>query len=454
MQRLAALLVVLVLLAGCVGTGGPTARPTSPASPTPGPTLASPTATPIAIPTTTPAAGIELARSDIARAVVDPVRAAAAADAINAFSLELYAHLASQRGNIVISPASIAIALSMARAGAVGTTADQMDKVLHDLGSGALADAANALDAGLAARNGSFPDAGGEAHDVALRIANAVFTQRGMALQATYLDTMASRYGAGLWQLDFATDPEAARQAINRWVSERTEARIPEILKQGQVGPAMRLALANAIYLKAPWLNPFDVDQTAPGAFTLADGTTIQVPLMHLHAMVTYGVGRGWKAVELPYVGNGLAMTVIVPDDLAAFEAAFDAGSLRSLIGSLRATMLDVTMPSFDTESRVEVSSVLAALGMPAAFDPAVADFSGITTAERLHIGFVIHQANITVDEAGTEAAAATVVGFDTAGPGPDQAELRVDRPFVFVLRDVPTGAIVFIGRVANPAGS
>jgi serpin B len=339
----------------------------------------------------------------------------------------------------------------MARAGARGQTADEMDTVLRAIGSDELADAVNALDAALASRSGTFKDAGGEDHQVALRIANSLFSQHDMALQTAYLDAMASRFGAGVWKVDFAADPEAARIAINAWVADQTEQRIPEILKAGQVTQAMRLALVNAIYLKAPWFNPFDKDQTAKGPFTLADGSTAQVPLMHLLASVPYGSGPGWKAVELPYVGDGLAMTIILPDDMAAFQGSLDAAALARIVGSLEPTKVNLTLPAFDTESRAELSELLKAMGMPAAFDGGTADFSGITAEERLYIGFVIHQANITVDEAGTEAAAATVVGFDTAGPGAEPTNLRIDRPFLFVLRDVPTGAIVFMGRVSDP---
>jgi serpin B len=447
MIRLPALLASAALVAACVG--GSTAQPTSP-----GPT-ASPTATASSAPTqsTSPAGTIELARSDVSRSIVDPAQAAAAADALNAFGVDMYARIATEPGNIVISPASIAIALSMAQAGARATTADEMDTVLHGLGSDELADAANALDAALAARNGTFKDLAGVDQEVALRIANALFVQHDMALEAAYLDAMAARYGAGLWTVDYASDPEAARLAINAWVAEHTENRIEDILHPGQVTPMTRLALVNAIYLKAAWLAPFDKEETQPGSFTLVDGASVQVPLMHRSARFGYGAGEGWQAVELPYVGGNLAMTVILPDDLAAFEDSFDAARLVAIVASLERTEVVLTMPTFDTETRADLGPLLVAMGMPTAFDPLAADFSGLTTEAQLFIQAVIHKANITVDEAGTEAAAATVILMgDTSGPGSPPIELRVDRPFLFVLRDVPTGAVVFMGRVADPS--
>jgi serpin B len=341
--------------------------------------------------------------------------------------------------------------MSMARVGARGATAAEMDQVLRGLGSDQLAEAANALDAALAARSGSFPDAAGKSQPVVLRIANALFPQRDMPMQAAFLDTLAARYGAGAWLVDYRADPEAARLAINAWVAEHTQDRIPSILHPGDVTADWRLALANAIYLKAAWLNPFIEDQTTPADFRLANGSTVSVPTMSGFADLPFATGAGWKAVELPYVGRDLAMLIVVPDDLERFERGFDPAILGTVVRALTTTRVDLKLPRFDIESRADLGELLAALGMPTAFS-GDADFSGITTAEALQIASVIHQANITVDEKGTEAAAATVVGFDTSGGGPEPVTLRVDRPFLVVLRDVPTGAIVFLARVADPS--
>ena len=389
-------------------------------------------------------------KADVARLAADPGQAGRAAEALNAFGLDLYRRLAATSGNLVMSPASIAIALSMARAGARGATATEMDAVLHDLGSDTYAEAINALDAALTARSGTFPDSSGTDHDVSLRIANALFAQRGMTLDPAFLDAMAGRFGAGVNVVDYAADTEAARLAINAWVAAHTEDRIPHILGPGDLSSATRLALANAIYLKAAWLNPFPEDATEPASFTLADGSTVQVPTMRMVEGQPYSDGDGWAAVELPYIGYELAMLVIVPDDMAAFEAGFDSATLAGIVASLGDATVDLSMPRFDIESRFDLGSLLAALGMPAAFSSA-ADFSGITTDEALSISKVIHQANITVDEAGTEAAAATIIGMDTTGVPGELVELKVDHPFIVVLRDRTTGAVVFMARVENP---
>jgi serpin B len=176
--------------------------------------------------------------------------------------------------------------------------------------------------------------------------------------------------------------------------------------------------------------------------------------MMRLADTLPYAAGDGWRAVELPYVGGKLAMLVIVPDDLAAYEADLDDAALAALVDGLGTAHVTLTMPRFGIESRLELADLLGAMGMPTAFDPETADFSGITREEQLYIARVIHQANIDVDEKGTEAAAATAVVLRTTGMPADPVELTVDRPFLFALRDTETGAIVFLGRVADPSAA
>jgi len=405
-------------------------------------------------PAASPSAGsdIALARADVPRASAAPADAASAAAAINAFGIDLYREIAAGTPNAVFSPASIALALGMARAGARGQTAAEMDAVLHALASDEHAGWLNALDQALASRSGSFEDQGGNALPVALRIANAPFAQRGMPLEQAYLEALAARYGAGLRLVDYIADTEGARKLINGWVDDQTEQRIPELLVPGVLTPDSRLTLVNAIYLKAPWLTPFPAEITETGTFTRADGSTVQVPLMATTAAMRYAAGSGWQAVEIPYIGGSLAMTVIVPDDLAAFEEALTADGLAAITAALADAQVSLTFPKFSIETKAELADVLAALGMPSAFDDDRADFSGITTAEKLVISAVIHQANIDVDEKGTEAAAATAVVMRATGMPAEPVTVRVDRPFLFALRDVPTGAILFLGRVADPS--
>jgi serpin B len=390
-----------------------------------------------------------LLRADVARAPASAEDAIAAASAVNAFGIDLYPSLATGHANFVFSPSSIALALAMARAGARGDTATQMDGVMHDATADANASWLNALDRALAARSGQFVDDNGDAHELTLRIANAAFGQAGMGFEADFLEALAARFDAGLRVVDYANDPEAARRSINGWVDERTEQRILQLLPPGMISPDTRLTLVNAIYLKAPWHYPFDASQTAPADFHLADGSTIQVPMMTATASFPHASGDGWRAVELRYAGDELSMLVIVPDDLGAFEAELSAEALDEIVAGLGGEKVEVSLPKFAIETSATLNEPLAALGMRDAFDGA-ADFSGITREEALFISAVAHQANIDVDEKGTTAAAATAVVMESSGAA--EPPIRVDRPFLFALRDVPTGAILFLGRVTDPS--
>ncbi len=396
---------------------------------------------------------IALAAADVPRIASSPQDATDAGVAVNAFGLDLYRRVAAQDpgANAVLSPASIALALAMARAGARGQTATEMDAVLHGFGTDEHAAWPAALDEALTARTGTFTDRNGEPADVTLRIANAPFADRSLPLEPAYLDALGARFGAGLRLVDFKSAPEAARALVNGWVADQTEQRIPELLQPGTVDDRTRLALVNAVYLKAAWQFPFDEGSTSPGPFTTLAGTTVNVPLMRDMDEFGYASGNGWKAVQLPYVGGKLAMLVIVPDDLAAFEATLDQPALAQITDALETRTVNLALPRFATRSQLSLGDLLSALGMPTAFTDH-ADFSGITTEEPLLISAVVHQADIDVDEQGTEAAAATAVMMRAASLPLDVVDLTVDRPFLFALRDLETGAVVFLGRIADPS--
>jgi len=417
----------------------------------PPPPIGSPSTVP-SQPGASPPLGLLVA--DVARATADPAEAATAASAINAFGLDLFRATADEQRNknVVISPASIAIALSMAQLGARGVTADQMDAVLHGLVAAGEIGPIDALDQALASRNGTFKDAQGDDHEVVLRIANAPFGQRDLAIEPAYLDALARGFGTGLRVVDYKADPETARALINSWVAEQTEQRIKQLLEQGDITQLTRLVLVNAIYLKAAWLTPFPEDLTRPATFTLGDGTEIQVPTMSGTASLRSAAGSGWQAVQLPYIGNQLVMTIVVPDDLAAFTASLSPERFAAVVSALETQRVSLTLPRFSFTSREDLAAVLAELGMPLAFSPA-ADFSGITKDEQLTITKVIHEATIDVDEKGTEATAATAVVLgDVSGPGGEPVVVHVDRPFLFAIRDLQTGAVVFMGQVLDPS--
>src|ERR1035437_9411670 len=282
-----------------------------------------------------------------------------------------------------------------------------------------------------------------------------VFSQSGLQLQQPFLDTLASKYGAGLRLVDFQNSPVGACQLIDGWVSDQTEGRIPKLLDS--LDSNVRLVLVKAIYLKAPWLEPFAESDTKTAPFTRPDGLQVSVPTMSLNlSKGRYASGTGWQAAELPYAGGSLVMTIVVPDDLAAFESSLDAARFSQIAAALQPAAVDLTLPRFKIETKSDLASALAGMGMPLAFDPTRADFSGITTQEKLYIAKVVHQANISIDENGTEATAATAVVMAAASATLIQppVTLHVDRPFLFALRDTNTGAILFLGRVVDPAPS
>ena len=423
-RRLAALLAAVILLSAACSASGPAST----------------------------AAGIELAAAHIPRAAVPQANLSIAADGMTAFGLSLYRALASEPGNLVFSPASIELALAMARPGARGETAGQMDAVMHDVGADANADSINALDVALAGRSGTFTDAEGTSLPVTLRIANAPFAQAGMPIEPAYLDALASRFGAGLRLVDYQRAADVARGLINEWVRDTTNGKIAQLMAPGTLDAMTRLVLVNAIYLKAPWATPFDAERTASGTFTKADGTTVQVPMMSATEALRYASGAGWRAVELPYLGDQLVLDVLLPDDLASFERALDPQVFARITASLAGQEVELSLPRFGATTQADLATVLASLGMPLAFDRDRADFSGITAAERLFIAHVVHEATITVDEKGTEAAAATAVAMAATAMPAEPVVLRVDRPFLFALRDRPTGAVLFLGRIVDPS--
>jgi len=394
-----------------------------------------------------PAAAQEI-RSDAPRSSADAAAAQDVRAALDAFSADLYNILAREQGNVVLSPYSVAVALAMTRTGAVGETLTQMDTVLHAALSKDLNAGFNALDQALAKRPGKYK-VGDQTLELELATANRLWGQKDFTFERAFLDTLAKDYGAGMQIVDYKTAHEAARHTINDWVATRTRDRIKDLIPQGVLDALTRLVLTNAIYLKAAWLLPFD--DAVPGAFHRADGSQVQAELMSQSESLAYGSGDGYQAVRLPYVG-GLSMVVIVPDagKLSSFERGLDGPTLRRIANSLSSAHVTLSMPKFSFRSKAQLKDALSELGMPVAFT-ARADFSGMTKQEPLEIADVIHQAFIAVDEKGTEAAAATAVIMRATSAPERQIELRIDRPFLFLIQDDETSAILFMGRLADP---
>jgi serpin B len=369
----------------------------------------------------------------------------------NTFAFDLYQSLKTQAGNLIYSPYSISLALAMTYAGARGETDLQMAQTLHFLPQDQLHPAFNTLDLQLAERGKAQSK---DETPLQLNIANAVWAEQTYPFLQGFLDTIALNYGAGIRLADFINQYEAVREEINNWVSDQTEDKIKDLIPEGILDSDTRMALVNAIYFKADWLSPFDADATQDGPFHLLDGSEVIVPMMNQDTLIPYAKGDGWQAIELAYQGETAAMDIIVPDEghFEEVDSSLDYESASTILSSLQPTSVALALPKFKFESEFGLGDQLKALGMPDAFDPDKADFSGMSERNDLYISAVLHKAFVAVDEKGTEAAAATAVIVGVTSAPMFDVTLTIDRPFIFLIRDIPTGQILFVGRVLNPA--
>jgi len=369
-----------------------------------------------------------------------------------AFAFELYRALREESDNLFYSPHSISLALAMTYAGARGDTAQQMADTLHFiLEQERLHPAFNWLDAELARRGEDAEGKGGQGFR--LHIANSIWGQKDYSFLPAFLDVLAKNYGAGLRVLDFIDETEQSRLTINQWVSDQTEGRIENLFPEDAIAKSTRLVLTNAIYFNAAWEHPFDVSVTTDGLFYLHDGRQVTVPMMRQTESFGHTEGLGYQAVELLYDGGELSMVILLPESgwFRELEEGLDAQSVTRIIDSLSTTRVALTMPKFELESDFDLNHTLRAMGMTLAFS-GFADFSGMTAKPDLLISDVVHKAFVAVDEEGTEAAAATGVSAGPISmPPPPDVEFTIDRPFIFLIRDMDTGTILFLGRVLNP---
>ena len=394
----------------------------------------------------------DVAKSDKARLPGDASAVPELVAGNTHFALALYGVLFDKGTNLFYSPYSISEALAMTYAGARGTTEQEMAQALHfTLPQERLHAAFSALDQALASRGANVAKEQGERFS--LHVANALWGQQGYPFQPAFLDVLAQNYGAGLRLLDFKGAPEPARQTINRWVEEQTAEKIKDLLPEGSIDALTRLVLTNAIYFNAGWLHPFEVSATQDGTFHLLDGSTVTVPMMHESESLGYGQGQGWQAVELPYVGGELSMVILLPDEgqFEAFARGLDAAKLGDALSAIGPAQVALRMPRFKFEAGTRLKDALSKLGMAQAFSRD-ADLSAMTGQPDLYIDNVYHKAFVAVDEKGTEAAAATAVVMELKAMPAQPKEVTVDRPFIFLIRDVETGAILFLGHVVNPA--
>ncbi len=442
----------LLVLAACSDGDAPPATEPPPTA-TVQPTTAA-TAAPAAPQPTAPASG------ERSTAPVGDVAALAEGNA--AFAFDLHRALVAPGGehagdNLFHSPHSVSLALALAYAGASGETAAQMADTLNfALPDDRLHPAFDALLRTLSAGAGQ-----GEGGGFRLNVANSLWGQEGYGFLQEYLDLLAGPYGAELQEADFAGDPDGARLRINDWAAEETQGKIRDLIPDGAIDGSTRLVLANGIYFNARWQSPFEEADTAPGTFFLPDGTEKDVPMMRQEALFGYSAGDGYRAVQLPYQGRETAMTVLVPDRgrFAELEESLDAALLSEVLDGLEDRPVRLGLPRFETESAFSLAEALAAMGMPDAFDAGRAEFAGVDgrsclagDADCLLVSDVLHKAFVSVDEEGTEAAAAAaVINLGAAPPAEDAVELVVDRPFILLVRHLETGAVLFLGRVVDP---
>ena len=359
----------------------------------------------------------------------------------------------------MLSPYSIYAVLAMARAGAKGATAAQLDAVLGT--ASAQAGTLTAIDRAVASAltQGKAPTGDPSSTDArpeTVDVANSVWLSPSLPVHQAYLDALSRDFGVGLYQVDYAADPEAARKAINDWVSQHTQKLIPALLASGTVDTSTVITLVNAMYLSAPWSVPFSVQQT-PLSFTTSDGRTVRAGGMSTGMGLSAVQGAGWTSVTVPYRGGGLAMTIVLPDD---GQFAVVRKNLASVLPAATAASSDpgreisLTMPMFKATSSLSLAPAMEKLGVKDIFDPDAADLSGISgPPHQIYATTLVHQAVITVDDKGTEAAAATAMSMAAGAAQPTEPPLdvTVDRPFFYVVHDTTTGAPLFLGQITDP---
>jgi serpin B len=364
-------------------------------------------------------------------------------EAYNDFAFNLYQRYSRGTGNILFSPYSISIALSMTYEGARGETAEEMEAVFGFL--------TNPSDRHPSVAN-IYNNLNQGDHNYALHTVNALWIQHDYQILEEYIDCIASYYGGDANLLDFVSEPEESRRIINKWVEDRTNERIKDLFPPGSIDSLVRLVLTNAIYFKGDWLYEFDEDVTRVEDFYVTPSKTVEVDMMNIQRSFNYTETEDLQLLEIPYSGEDISMLLLLPKkgNLDEVEAQISTQGLGKLVDLMEETDVDVYLPRFTFDTKYFMTEDLAEMGMPTAFT-GNADFSGITGTRELYIDKVIHQAFIEVNEEGTEAAAATGVSLRLTAAPPGEL-FRADHPFIFLIRDLDTGLILFMGRVSDPS--
>lgn len=394
---------------------------------------------------------------------------AGATTANNAFAVSLYSQVLSTtaQGNVLTSPLSASLALTMTYAGAAGQTATEMAAALQfGSAAGSIFSGQNALSQALASRAATALAADQQslqgtslpapsASDYQFQVVNSVWGQTGYSWQTPFLNILAQSYGTGVYVEDFIHQWVQATATINAWVSAETADKINNLLLPGSIDTTTRIVLVNAVHVKLPWASPFTASATTPGTFTRADGTTVSASFMNQPGICCYVDDGQAQIVWLPLSGGQVSVVIALPHaDLATYEAGLTTGSAAlaqpASVGAANLSLPKVTFtsPSFSLKSALE------AMGMVQAFDPGTANFSGMS-ADSLYISDVLQKATIAMQETGVEAAAATaVLGETISGAVAPPPVMVVNRPYLIAVVDDPTGAIVFLGHVEDPTAT
>ena len=366
----------------------------------------------------------------------------------NRFALELYGKLSQSEENIFFSPFSISTAMAMTYAGAGGSTAEQMENALHfgPNGEHLHASFSNLM------RN-LYPDRAKGVYE--LSIANALWGQKGFSFRRQFIDITKRYYDAGFKETDFRKKAEHSRKTINRWVENNTKGRIKDLLPQGSVDELTRLILTNAVYFKGRWEARFDERMTSSAQFELTTKEQKEVLMMRQSEYFNYFADEIIQVLEMPYKGQRLSMVVLLPAErtgIKSLEEGLNNDNLTKWLAALKRREVDVYIPRFTMSSEFVLNKALMSLGLTDAFKRDRADFSGMSDdEEELYISVVVHKAFVDVNEEGTEAAAATGVVMKLTSAGQPNPVFRADHPFIFFIRDIPTGSILFMGRVMDP---
>lgn len=383
------------------------------------------------------------AHAEVPVAVTTSMRNEAARS--NAFGLDLYQQLRTREGNIAFSPVSVRLALLIAREGTQGNTAEEMIKALHSTDRPLTRKTYGSIVDRVAAQ----PTKAG----YQLSIANRVWIAPDFKIRKEYAAALEG-YRASVEALDFGKGGAAAG-AINSWVAKQTRDRITKLVEPSSFDRLTRMFITNATYFKGRWAVPFDSKQTYDDDFTIAPGQTVKAKFMRARKSLPYAklriAERNVETVALPYVGELLSMVILLPaaGELPAVEKALDADALKQVLATKPdADRVNVLLPRFTLEYEASLKPALEALGIKEAFDGSRADFGLATTERNLFISQVLHKACIKVNEEGTEAAAVTGAGIATTSI---PAQLKINHPFLLLLRDNATGAVLFLGRVVNP---